>query len=305
MLKREFIIYALIAIIPAIFNVTVESVYSQPSNPAPNPEKSMEPAKEKKEESSDAKNEKRKNKQIETGIPSSAIFSANGTHVLIRSDKSVSLISLSGQKVIGSMEGGHLLYTFSSNNKYAVIASREGFADVWNLEDGKKHRADVVAPSILLPAPDDTFLFLSLDGSIVLWDPSGQKTISVLRGRRAVSMAVHPSWEAVYAGNEDGSVTLWDLKNSRELLNFPATSGEPLFLHYDENTGTLLVGDRNGYSSLLEGSITRILEKSSIEMKNRAIELERKSEELKKRVIEIESTHEDSDKTAKDPKNGR
>jgi WD40 repeat protein len=124
-------------------------------------------------------------------------------------------------------KGSHLDATFSPDGKFLVTAMQEATLHGWRLADGKDMRMSGYSAKVRSMAWTAGGKWLATSGSeqLILWPFAGkdgpmgkQPRMLAPATKRAVTVACHPSQEAVAIGFEDGVVLLARIDDGAEIL---------------------------------------------------------------------------------------
>jgi WD40 repeat protein len=164
-------------------------------------------------------------RQIIKGFALSAVFSPDGTRIVVTSlDKTAGIWDAASGSVIATLkghEGPVLSAAFSPDGTRVVTASRDNTARLWDTASGRElialkgHKGPVVSAAF---SPDGTrVVTASNDGTARLWDRITGGELATLDGHEGplVSAAFSPDGTRIVTASDDGTVRSWDAASGR------------------------------------------------------------------------------------------
>jgi|WetSurMetagenome_2_1015567.scaffolds.fasta_scaffold00015_102 WD40 repeat protein len=218
----------------------------------------------------------------------------NSKHSIIKGAESEIRTFAARQEGIIGADIDERLYTYDNQGTYKIVREMPGvtFNDFISLSpDGRflftvgnsgrliiKEPGRNNSPDLLLSTPNSTVSASSwradekklatggADSVIYVWnvmEPSASPE-NKIKCRSAVRSLVFCGKDSLISATADGSVILWNLKNSSGEELFSSPEDQVLCLIYDKTRGNLLAGVSNGWIYLMDlGDIRRILVRST------------------------------------------
>lgn len=203
---------------------------------------------------------------LHRGVVVSAIFSADGQHVLTASHDSTARIwnAQSGEPVGAAMKHDNFISSarFSPEGLFVITASRDETARIWNAKTGTLVGSPLVHQVAVYSAcfsPDAKWvLTASRDKSARIWDvqTGRETTVSPLIHPDAVYIAsFHPDGRLILTVSEDQTVRVWDSLTGRP-IGMPLTHQSRVNSACFNHDGTRIVTANEDKSARLWDTLT-------------------------------------------------